>query len=113
MTAAGKAVLAVVVGVPTLVLASCGVLMAIGSAGGDRGPSDVEVRNQCRDWVAERLVAPAEAEYSGETVSGDGPWVVSGEVDAPNRLGVTLRMSYVCDIRLDGSTWRGSATLIE
>lgn len=113
LTGTGKVVLAAIVGVPVLVLGSCGVLMAIGASSGDTGPSEVEVRNQCREWVSEQLVAPADARYSDEDVSGEGPWTVDGAVDAPNRVGVTIRMTYECTIRLDGDTWRGNAVVRE
>lgn len=85
-----------------------------GGGGDDRPPSDYEAEVQCQDWLKEQLKAPSTAKFSG-TVSTGGPtaWQVSGTVDAQNSFGAMLRSTWSCAIRLDGDTWRGSATLNE
>lgn len=81
-----------------------------------------EVESACEAWawVRDELVAPADAEFGESTITGDngeasltGPWTVVGTVDAPNRLGVTIRMQYTCDVRQAGSELVGSADVVE
>lgn len=82
----------------------------------DEGPDDVsdyEVQAQCEKWVDKQLKSPSTAKYSDHAVrsAGEDAWTVSGAVDAENSFGAEIRSAWSCDIRLDGDTWRGNATL--
>jgi hypothetical protein len=66
----------------------------------------------CQDFVKDRLVAPATAEFES-SVSGLGPeYTVTGTVDAQNALGATVRNDFSCTVRGDGSTWRLSSLTV-
>lgn len=67
----------------------------------------------CQDWVRDKLKAPSTAVFSGVSTTGSGPWTVTGNVDAENSFGATIRSAWSCDIRLDGDTFRGRASLHE
>ena len=68
----------------------------------------------CQEWVKDKLKAPSTAKFS-ETSSTGGPqsWSMTGAVDSENSFGAMVRAAWTCNIRLDGDTWRGSATVIE
>lgn len=72
-----------------------------------------EARSACQDWVKDKLKAPASAEFGGHSVDGgeQGPWTITGWVDAQNSFGAKLRNTWTCTVRLDGSTLKGSAKL--
>ncbi len=110
MTGAGKAVVGIVVGVPLLLMAGCGVILMTGGSGD--GTASIEARNQCQEWVSDQLRAPSTARYSAVSATG-GPseWTVTGAVEAENGFGGMVRETWSCTIRLDGNTWRGSAAL--
>lgn len=94
--------------------------VAIGSlfvGNDDDGPDDVsdyELQDQCEKWVDKQLKTPSTAKHSDQSVrsSGVDAWTVTGAVDAQNSFGATIRSTWSCDIRLDGDTWRGNATLV-
>lgn len=97
------------------VLVFCALALALGWLGGDDEPGgSPEVRaaraeSACRDYVSDRLKAPASAEFSGSTLRtvSDLEFVVSGEVDSQNSFRAMLRSRYTCSVRLDlfDSTW--------
>jgi hypothetical protein len=70
---------------------------------------------RCEDFVKEKLKAPSTADFGGQSVSGNGsgPWKVTGWVDAQNSFGAKIRTGWTCDIRLDGTTWRGTTQLVD
>lgn len=88
-----------------LTLAGCGV--------GDDDPElqKIGAENACQDWVREQLRAPSTATFSDVSASGVGPWQVTGEVEAQNGFGGTERLTWSCDVRLDGDTFRGRAAV--
>ncbi len=97
-----------------------GVVLAIGfvantcSGGDSGGGGEYGAESTCEDWVKDQLKAPATADFNDTSVSGSGPWTVTGTVDAENGFGANLRVAWTCDIRLDSDDYyRGSATLLE
>jgi hypothetical protein len=92
-----------------------------GRAGTDRSdatfvrpPEDrkIEALSMCEQFVERRLKAPSTAKFSHVwdttmTGSGDGPYRVSGFVDAQNSFGAMLRNHYVCTAQRSSSsdTW--------
>ena len=108
-----------VVGLVLVVGVACTVMTSSGGTT-DRPPTSFEAERMCETWVRERLKAPATAEFSGTRAqttnvgeNGADAWSVTGDVDAENTFGAKLRSAWSCDIRIDGDTWRGSATLLE
>ncbi|EYR62157.1 hypothetical protein N866_11165 [Actinotalea ferrariae CF5-4] len=92
---------------------ACSVL-AGGGNDGPEPPTDFEARAQCETWLLDQLRAPSTADFSDvEVTGGPASWEVEGSVDAENGFGAMLRSRWTCDIRLDGDTWRGRATLLE
>lgn len=103
---------ALAVGV-VLLFAGCGALLASGGSN-NRGPSEAEARFVCEEWVRDGLRAPATARFSGVTTTASGGvYTIRGDVDAENGFGALLRSGWVCEVRLDGETWRGYARLTE
>ena len=95
-------------------LVGCTVSLAKSGSNTPAAPSGSEAGAQCQEWVKNKLKSPSTAQFSGQVVSG-GPssWRVTGNVDAENSFGAAMRSAWTCTIRLDGDTWRGTATLIE
>jgi hypothetical protein len=60
------------------------------------------------------LKAPSTADFSDESVSGSGPWKITGSVDSENSFGAMLRApwSFKVEVRRDGYYW-GKATVLE
>lgn len=108
-----KGCLGLFVGLAVLLFGTMFACSVMGGSDEDRGPSEVEVRNQCREWAKDHLRSPSTAEFSGEQVrsAGTDEWTVTGSIDAQNAFGATVRATYTCDIRLDGDTWRGNASV--
>lgn len=104
-----------------LAVAACvvGGLMIIGTvSGGDDGGSGGDsygAEDSCKEWVKDKLKAPSTADFSDVKVDGpdSGPWVVTGQVDAENGFGAMLRTGWLCDVRLEGDYYKGSAALLE
>ena len=59
----------------------------------------------CEKFVKKQLVAPATAKFaspdSAVKLSGD-TWRVKGHLDAENRMGALLRLTYTCDVSYQG-----------
>lgn len=111
----GKLLLWAFVGFPLLIAGGCTVLAITAGDGDDQAVTDGEVRRQCETWVEDQLKAPATADFTDGSVTADGAssWTVTGAVDAENSFGALVRSDWTCDIRLEGDTWRGRATLTE
>lgn len=84
-----------------------------GSGDGDSAGDSYGAEEACKSWVKDKLKAPATADFANINNSGDGPWSISGDVDAENGFGAKIRTSWFCDARLVGDTYRGSATLLQ
>lgn len=100
-------------GVAVLVV---GGLMLIGTCAGNDTTSSGDgsgAEDACKSWVTDELKAPSTADFSGVSTSGDGPWVITGNVDAQNGFGAQIRSGWICDVKLIGSTYRGNASLLE
>ena len=69
-------------------------------------------RVMCEGFVSDRLVSPSSADFRLPNVSsrGSGEYVVSGSVDADNRMGASIRIDYECTVRDDGD---GGWTLLD
>ena len=112
MSGTTKLLLGLFIGFPLLLFVGCSALLISGSGHGSRAPSDVEARNQCQDWVRDKLKAPSTADFADTiTVAGSPAWKFTGQVDAENSFGAKIRTGWSCTISLDGDTWRGSAVL--
>src|SRR5659263_343648 len=57
MSGTTKLLLGLFIGFPLLLFVGCSALLISGSGHGSRAPSDVEARNQCQDWVRDKLKA--------------------------------------------------------
>ncbi len=84
--------------------------------GTDGGDSDPAAQRQgamiaCEDMLRDQLKAPDSADFTGTTATGSGPWTVTGQVDAQNSFGASLRSAWSCEVRLDGDMFRGRASL--
>jgi hypothetical protein len=84
----------------------------------DSPPRDrkIEALSMCELFVKGRLKAPSTAKFghvwdTTTTGSGDGPYQVSGYVDAQNSFGAMLRNYYVCTAQ--GSSPSDTWTLID
>lgn len=85
------------------------VLLVIGhfSGGDQEGDSGAYVKVSCREWVKEKLKAPASADFSSETTSySSGRYTVTGLVDAQNSFGAQVRSSFTCVATHSGETTR-------
>jgi hypothetical protein len=91
--------------------AALGILSSVKD--GPNGGSDdnsAYVKIACRDWVKERLKAPATADFANETVSKAGNrYTVIGAVDAENSFGAKIRTPFVCTATHDGE----ASTLVD
>lgn len=102
-----------------LAVAIVAVVALAGGGGGDGPAGDspqvraAAAERACQDMVRDQLRSPASAQFSDVTSTGGGPWTVTGSVDADNAFGASLRSTWSCQVRLDGDTFRGVATLDE
>ena len=90
------------------------LLVGLTACGGGDSESDLqyEAKDSCHEWVKEKLKSPATAEFSGDSVTGTGgDYAIAGNVDSQNGFGAVVRTAWTCTVRLDGDTWRGSATV--
>lgn len=92
-----------------------GLLVTSGGASADDNADPVVQRQgaqtACENMLRDTLKAPDSADFTGTTATGSGPWTVTGQVDAQNSFGATLRDSWSCEVRLDGDVFRGRASL--
>lgn len=98
---------------PILLVAYCAVAGGSHSTADDPEVQRSGAESACEGWVKDQLKAPSTAKFTDTTSTGVGPWTVTGSVDAENSFGAALRRRWTCTIRLDGDTYRGSATLVE
>lgn len=69
-----------------------------------------DVGFHCREWVKQRLKAPATAKFpregreAGRLIGGDSTqWLARGVVDAQNSFGALIRNRYECEARVTGA----------
>ena len=102
----------ILVNVVLILIGAAMFASTLGSTGDDPETQKAGATRACQDWVRDKLKSPSTATFPGSpTVTGSGPWVITGQVDAQNALGGTLREDWTCNVRLDGDTFRGSATI--
>lgn len=95
-----------------IVLAGIGITYAVGRSGDDEGSLRYEAMESCHGWVKDKLSSPGTANFSGENTTGsNGDYSIVGAVDSQNGFGAVVRSTWLCTVRLDGDTWRGSATV--
>lgn len=102
-------------GVVALVIVTA-VACSIGGGEDSWEPTATEARLVCEDWVRDQLKAPATADFTdGAESGGPSSYTISGEVDAENSFGATLRTSWTCSIEYRDSDeqWHGRAVLDE
>jgi hypothetical protein len=90
------------------------VLGALTSGGDTESGRDEDasayVKIACREWVKERLKAPATADFASESVSKVGKhYTVTGAVDAENSFGAQIRTPFLCTATHDGE----ASTLVD
>jgi hypothetical protein len=58
----------------------------------------------CHDAIGDKLISPATARYSGETIVGNkSPWLSLVDVDSQNGQGALIRSKWACTVtRADG-----------
>jgi hypothetical protein len=101
--------------VAVIVVVGGGLMLAlgVGAAVADRNAAPsadgtaTVAEIMCERFIADRLKAPATADYTHErTESSASSWTVVGVVDAENAYGAKLRTSYVCEVRrTSGDRW--------
>lgn len=90
---------------------------ALANCGGNDEPSEtlmqIQAEDQCKDWVKDKLKAPATADFSGERISGTaGDYTIVGNVDSQNSFGANVRSTWMCTIKRDSTgTYIGEATV--
>lgn len=89
------------------------ISMCDGGGSGSSAGNEYGAKDACHQWIKDQLKSPASADFSGETVSGDDPWTITGSVDAENSFGANLRKSWTCTVSTSGDKYTGNATLFE
>jgi len=93
--------------ISAVIIGLCAGCVTLFSAVGDDDPSG-HVTVACRDWVKERLKAPATADFSQETAavedSAANRWKVTGVVDSENSFGAKVRSRWTCIATHEGDT---------
>ncbi|TSD68135.1 hypothetical protein [Aeromicrobium piscarium] len=82
-----------------------------GRVGGPGG-----ARLACENLVKDQLKAPGTADFSNVSAvnNGGASWTVTGEVDAENAFGASLRSSFRCSLRASGpESFSGTAVLTD
>lgn len=78
------------------------------SGAGASSADEYDARDVCRQAVEDRLVSPGSADFSRPDVNelaGSGTaYRVVGDVDAENRMGASVRITYECKARHVGGT---------
>jgi hypothetical protein len=70
----------------------------------DQGP---DAEQACKDFVKDRLKAPAGADFSGvDRTAAGSTYTVTGDVDAQNSFGAKLRSHFTCVVRDAGAEWK-------
>ena len=65
----------------------------------------------CKEFVEKTLKAPSTAEFQSynnfsASGTGEGPFQVSGYVDAENSFGAKIRTQFICELRRTGDNWQ-------
>jgi hypothetical protein len=85
------------------IVAGCSVLM---TTNGSKPDPAFDAGRVCREFVKERLKAPASADFGSPTVlPAAGGWQVTNTVDAENSFGAKIRTDFVCVVHQDGADW--------
>lgn len=90
-------------GVAAVLLAGAGTAYALAPS------SDDKAVEQCQDAIRDKLFSPSTAVFADEVKQNNKPPVfrISGELDAQNKLGGTLRAEYFCVLQLnDDGSWQ-------
>jgi len=103
----GPGCLSLIVGV----LLVGGLLSMCGGGSGSGGADADGATQACHGWVTDELKAPSTADFTGDDVSGNGPWTISGSVDAENSFGAKIRSSWTCEVRLESGYYKGNASV--
>lgn len=80
-------------------------------------PDEHSARASCQAWVREQLVSPRSAAFSRVRATPQPSelptWRVVGDVEADNRLGVSVRSTWTCVASWSelSDDWVGSATI--
>lgn len=85
--------------------------VALSDGGNDSGSGGF-ARLACEQKVKAQLASPSSARFSGvsATEGTAGRWTVTGNVDAENSFGASLRSSFTCDLRhTSGENYSGTA----
>lgn len=79
---------------------------AMGADDSSSGTGDeYAARNVCKQFVEDRLVSPSSADFtdtSARHLQGSSEWLVTGSVDAENRMGASIRVDYQCQVAHEG-----------
>jgi hypothetical protein len=97
-------------------VASLLLTLTLGAAcGGDDSDDAYSAKYICHQFVKDDLKSPRSAHFSNETATEDKAtkeWTVSGDVDADNSFGASIRNTYTCDATYEGNgEYRGHADL--
>lgn len=98
-----------------VIVAVLGVGSLFGGGASDASGNGSGAKDACQSWAKDQLKAPSTADFSNVDTTGpdSGPWVITGDVDAENGFGAKIRTGWICNVRLIGDTYRGSASLLE
>lgn len=102
------------IGFLVLIIGSCSISMATGGGDEPDEPDAAIAEVICEQMVEDILKSPSTAEFSNQSASGSGTsWTSSGDVDAENGFGATMRSGYSCTMTYHASdeSWTGSAAL--
>lgn len=83
--------------------------VAKNAIGGSGSAQATDAKQVCERFVKDQLKAPGSAKFSGATATTTGGgYTVTGDVDAQNTFGASLRSRYTCVVRYDDPTreWR-------
>jgi hypothetical protein len=66
---------------------------------------------KCKEFVEKTLKAPSTADFQNynnfsASGTGEGPFQVSGYVDAQNSFGAKIRTQFTCELRKPGGNWQ-------
>jgi hypothetical protein len=93
-------VFGIFVGLPLLFIVACTVMVAMDDGDSDGSGDRAKAIQLCRAAVRDQLKSPKSADFSNEVAAQttDAPaFRVTGEVDAENSFGASVRSSYVCE----------------
>jgi len=65
----------------------------------------------CKQFVEKTLKAPSTADFQNYNNfsawgTGDGPFGITGYVDAQNSFGAKIRTTFTCELRKSGENWQ-------